>query len=95
MEWLTGSEVNEKPSNFERWLRLLTRQEFDIKAMGWARVVAAVVAERLFDCTLGFDLLRPAIRVAPQARLARTMVCTMECMAVGWLAKRRLSPASK
>ena len=37
----------------------------------------------------------PAIRLAPQARLARTMVCTSECMAVGWLAKRRLSPASK
>jgi hypothetical protein len=26
--------------NFGRWLRLLTRQEFDIKAVGWARVVA-------------------------------------------------------
>lgn len=26
--------------NFGRWLRLLTRQEFDIKAAGWARVVA-------------------------------------------------------
>ena len=53
MEWLTGSEVNEKPSNFERWLRLLTRQEFDIKAVGWARVVAAAVGERLFHCTSG------------------------------------------
>jgi hypothetical protein len=26
--------------NFRCWLRLLTRQEFDIKAVGWARVVA-------------------------------------------------------
>jgi uncharacterized protein YjbI with pentapeptide repeats len=26
--------------NFGRWLRLLTRQEFDIKAVGWARVIA-------------------------------------------------------
>jgi hypothetical protein len=26
--------------DFGRWLRLLTRQEFDVKAVGWARVVA-------------------------------------------------------
>lgn len=26
--------------NFGRWLRSLTRQEFDIKAVGWARVIA-------------------------------------------------------
>ena len=26
--------------DFGRWLRLLTREEFDIKAIGWARVVA-------------------------------------------------------
>ena len=28
--------------NFGRWLRMLTREEFDIKAVGWARVVAGV-----------------------------------------------------
>ncbi len=26
--------------NFERWLRLLTKREYDIKAVGWARTVA-------------------------------------------------------
>ena len=28
--------------NFGHWLRLLTRQEFDIKAVGWARVIAGL-----------------------------------------------------
>lgn len=37
---MSAFNIGFRDINFGRWLRLLTRQEFDIKAFGWARVVA-------------------------------------------------------
>lgn len=37
---MSAFNIGFRDINFGRWLRLLTRQEFDIKAIGWARVVA-------------------------------------------------------
>lgn len=37
---MSAFNIGFRDINFGRWLRLLTRQEFDIKAMGWVRVVA-------------------------------------------------------
>jgi hypothetical protein len=37
---MSAFNIGFRDINFGRWLRLLTRQEFDIKAAGWARVVA-------------------------------------------------------
>ncbi len=37
---MSAFNIGFRDINFGRWLRLLTRQEFDIKALGWARVVA-------------------------------------------------------
>jgi uncharacterized protein YjbI with pentapeptide repeats len=37
---MSAFNVGFRDINFGRWLRLLTRQEFDIKAVGWARVIA-------------------------------------------------------
>jgi Pentapeptide repeats (8 copies) len=37
---MSAFNIGFRDINFGRWLRLLTRQEFDIKAVGWARVVA-------------------------------------------------------
>ncbi len=37
---MSAFNIGFRDINFGRWLRLLTRQEFDIKAVGWARVTA-------------------------------------------------------
>jgi len=37
---MSAFNIGFRDINFGRWLRLLTRQEFDIKALGWVRVVA-------------------------------------------------------
>jgi uncharacterized protein YjbI with pentapeptide repeats len=37
---MSAFNIGFRDINFGRWLRLLTRKEFDIKAVGWARVVA-------------------------------------------------------
>jgi len=37
---MSALNIGFRDINFGRWLRLLTRQEFDIKAVGWARVIA-------------------------------------------------------
>lgn len=37
---MSAFNIGFRDINFGRWLRLLTRQEFDIKAVGWARVAA-------------------------------------------------------
>jgi hypothetical protein len=37
---MSAFNIGFRDINFGRWLRLLTRQEFDIKALGWARVIA-------------------------------------------------------
>lgn len=37
---MSAFNIGFRDINFGRWLRLLTRQEFDIKAVGWARMVA-------------------------------------------------------
>jgi uncharacterized protein YjbI with pentapeptide repeats len=37
---MSAFNIGFRDINFGRWLRLLTRHEFDIKAVGWARVVA-------------------------------------------------------
>lgn len=37
---MSAFNIGFRDINFGRWLRLLTRQEFDIKAVGWTRVVA-------------------------------------------------------
>jgi len=37
---MSAFNIGFRDINFGRWLRLLTRQEFDIKAVGWVRVVA-------------------------------------------------------
>ena len=37
---MSAFNIGFRDINFGRWVRLLTRQEFDIKAVGWARVVA-------------------------------------------------------
>jgi hypothetical protein len=37
---MSAFNIGFREIDFGRWLRLLTRQEFDIKAVGWARVVA-------------------------------------------------------
>jgi hypothetical protein len=37
---MSAFNIGFRDINFGRWLRLLTRREFDIKAVGWARVVA-------------------------------------------------------
>lgn len=37
---MSAFNIGFRDINFGRWLRLLTRQEFDMKAVGWARVVA-------------------------------------------------------
>ena len=37
---MSAFNIGFRDINFGRWLRLLTRQEFDIKAIGWARVIA-------------------------------------------------------
>ncbi len=37
---MSAFNIGFRDINFGRWLRLLTRQEFDIKAVGWARVVS-------------------------------------------------------
>ncbi|HXX18858.1 MAG TPA: pentapeptide repeat-containing protein [Candidatus Acidoferrum sp.] len=37
---MSAFNIGFRDINFGRWLRLLTRQEYDIKALGWARVVA-------------------------------------------------------
>lgn len=34
---MSAFNIGFRDINFGRWLRLLTRQEFDIKAVGWAR----------------------------------------------------------
>jgi len=39
---MSSFNIGFREINFGRWLRMLTRQEFDIKAVGWARVVAGV-----------------------------------------------------
>jgi hypothetical protein len=37
---MSAFNIGFREINFGRWLRLLTREEFDIRARGWARVVA-------------------------------------------------------
>jgi len=37
---MSAFNIGFRDINFGRWLRLLTRHEFDIKAVGWARVIA-------------------------------------------------------
>jgi len=37
---MTAFNIGFRDINFGRGLRLLTRQEFDIKPSGWARVIA-------------------------------------------------------
>ena len=37
---MSAFNIGFRDINFGRWLRLLTRREFDIKAVGWVRVVA-------------------------------------------------------
>jgi len=37
---MSAFNIGFRDINFGRWLRLLTRQKFDIEAVGWARVVA-------------------------------------------------------
>ena len=37
---MSAFNIGFRDINFGRWLRLLTREEFDIKAVGWARVIA-------------------------------------------------------
>jgi uncharacterized protein YjbI with pentapeptide repeats len=37
---MSAFNISFREINFGRWLRLLTRKEFDIKAVGWARVIA-------------------------------------------------------
>src|SRR6266478_219741 len=37
---MSAFNIGFRDINFGRWLRLLSRQEFDIKAVGWARVIA-------------------------------------------------------
>jgi hypothetical protein len=37
---MSAFNIGFRDINFGRWLRLLTRQEFDIKAVGWARVIS-------------------------------------------------------
>jgi uncharacterized protein YjbI with pentapeptide repeats len=37
---MSAFNIGFREINFGRWLRLLTRTEFDIKAVGWARVIA-------------------------------------------------------
>lgn len=37
---MSAFNIGFRDINFGRWLRLQTRQEFDVKAVGWARVVA-------------------------------------------------------
>jgi uncharacterized protein YjbI with pentapeptide repeats len=37
---MSAFNIGFRDINFGRWLRLLTRKEFDIKATGWARVIA-------------------------------------------------------
>jgi Pentapeptide repeats (8 copies) len=37
---MSAFNIGFRDINFGRWLRLLTRQEFDIKPVGWARVIA-------------------------------------------------------
>jgi len=37
---MSAFNIGFRDINFGRWLRLLTRQEFDIRAVGWARVIA-------------------------------------------------------
>ena len=37
---MSAFNIGFRDMNFGRWLRLLTRQPFDIKALGWVRVVA-------------------------------------------------------
>jgi hypothetical protein len=37
---MSAFNIGFRDINFGRWLRLLTRQEFDVKAVGWARVIA-------------------------------------------------------
>ena len=37
---MSAFNIGFRDINFGRWLRLLTRQEFDIKAVGWARVLS-------------------------------------------------------
>jgi hypothetical protein len=37
---MSAFNIGFRDINFGRWLRLLTRKQFDIKAVGWARVVA-------------------------------------------------------
>jgi hypothetical protein len=37
---MSAFNIGFRDINFGRWLRLLTRREFDIKAVGWTRVVA-------------------------------------------------------
>ena len=37
---MSAFNIGFRDINFGRWLRLLTRQEFDLKAVGWARVIA-------------------------------------------------------
>lgn len=39
---MSAFNIGFRDINFGRWLRLLTRREFDIKAVGWARVVAGL-----------------------------------------------------
>jgi len=48
---MSAFNIGFRDINFGRWLRLLTREEFDIKAVGWARVVAgwqALISVGLF-----------------------------------------------
>ena len=37
---MSAFNIGFRDINFGRWLRLLTREEFDIKAVGWVRVIA-------------------------------------------------------
>jgi hypothetical protein len=37
---MSAFNIGFRDINFGRWLRLLTKQDYDIKALGWARTVA-------------------------------------------------------
>lgn len=37
---MSAFNIGFRDINFGRWLRLLTRQKFDMEAVGWARVIA-------------------------------------------------------
>jgi hypothetical protein len=37
---MSAFNIGFRDINFGRWLRLLTKRDYDIKALGWARTVA-------------------------------------------------------